>query len=315
MHPTRNVCKFNQLGKCRFGTRCRFDHSGADLLLLGLLEASLTNLFITTPVPSPKHSVVSMGSPSDLSATKHSTVLTTVPTTAPASTTAPGKIVASRVTLTWELGHLPSLESETFFETILVKNRNEAGRGIHLPHERQKEIADWAKLLGFTTCGAMSLRRQLIRQMSCSDAKFWSSKNMGNERAANEHSKRFEAIVGDFLISSGVAFETEDDLKFYGCRNTPDFHIPAGCSINGTVVYWIDCKTFYGAASIAKDKKQPVGKLQAQAKRYNDVFGPGCFVFLNGFGGELDVAAGLLGEVLLLDATPLETALLFEMTR
>jgi hypothetical protein len=216
-----------------------------------------------------------------------------------------------RTSISWISSPPPSIVSERLLTTILIKSVSETGRGVDLPEFRQREIKEAAEGLGFFFPGAMSLRRQLIRQQTASEHEYWNTRDMGNSAAAQLHASRFEAAVACFLRSSGVTFLVEAELKSLGSSNTPDFYIPGGCLINETAVFWIDCKTFYGAAIIAGDCKQPVGKLRATALRYNEAFGSGCFIFLCGFGEDLAISADLTGLVLLLDATPLDRVALF----
>jgi hypothetical protein len=177
---------------------------------------------------------------------------------------------------------MPTVEDERSIVEALIKSPQENGRGIDLPDARKEEITAYADRLGFLLSAAMSLRRQLIRQAANSDRRFWSKPlQMGDPNEANNYSAMFEDLVAAFLKSSGVTtFLTERDLFQQGYRNTPDFFIPQGCFINGKLIYWIDCKTFYGAAMLAHNTNQPVGKLLSTAQRYNSHFGYGyCMYF------------------------------------
>lgn len=183
----------------------------------------------------------------------------------------------TRISLSWPLkSRMPTVADEEAIVSTLIENAKENGRGVDLPVARQEKIAAAAECLGFLLSGAMSYRRQLIRQASRSDAHYWSKNmQMGDATKANEYSAMFEDLVATFLHSSGVIFQSEKELKLMGSQNTPDFFIPDGCLINNTLVYWIDCKTFYGAATLAGDSKQPIGKLLPTAERYNSQFGEG----------------------------------------
>jgi len=179
--------------------------------------------------------------------------------------------------LSWALKpRMPSKEDEMSIASVLVKSAQEAGRGIDLPDARKEEITVAAEQFGFLLSGAMSFRRQLIRQALKSDSRYWSSTmQMGNPADANKYAAMFEELVAVFLRSAGIEFVTEQTLKRARSPNTPDFYVPAGCVINDRLVYWIDCKTYYGAATIARDSSQPVGKLRATSLRYTLQFGPG----------------------------------------
>jgi hypothetical protein len=81
---------------------------------------------------------------------------------------------------------------------------------------------------------------------------------------------------------------------------TPDF-LCQGLTINGSAVAWIDCKCFYGSHS----SSFVVSHLSKQARKYNEIFGRGAFVFAFGFCESLVVEGTLL-----LDATPVDLSTL-----
>lgn len=59
---------------------------------------------------------------------------------------------------------------------------------------------------------------------------------------------------------------------------TPDLYFPNGVIINGKKLYWIDAKNFYGA-----DTNNIRSGLKKQAKRYNQLYGQGAFIFKYSF--------------------------------
>ena len=74
-----------------------------------------------------------------------------------------------------------------------------------------------------------------------------------------------------------------------------------------------DCKTFYGASSLVGLPYLPIGKLKAQCAKYNQAFGPGAIVFLNGFSQDLILCSDIdPAQVLFLDANPIDTSEIFE---
>jgi hypothetical protein len=51
----------------------------------------------------------------------------------------------------------------------------------------------------------------------------------------------------------------------------------------------------------------PIGKLKKQCEKYNEAFGPGAVIFLNGFSQDLNERIGLNPQdVLFLDSNPLD---------
>jgi hypothetical protein len=210
------------------------------------------------------------------------------------------------VPVRWPVSKTPSLDDEIAMQRVLVLSKTESGRGRDLPLERTTAIASEGAKFGFTISGAMSLRRQLIRQLA--PRSFFKSRNMGSNEGAREHAEQFEIRVAKFLEAQGVKFMSEKELRDSGHSSTPDFLLLGPVEINGTSVSWIDCKTFYGSSMLArsKDKQLPVTKLGSQAARYNTSFGNGAFVFLCGFSADLREFASLPPDLVLLDATPID---------
>ena len=204
------------------------------------------------------------------------------------------------------------MNDEIAMRSILVLNRNESGRGRDLSPTRRAFIESEGKLRGFTIQGAMSLRRQLIREIA--PKTFFTSRKMGDPQGATEHAAKFEMRVAEYLKEQGVQFMPEKQLKDNKYSLTPDFVLLGHVKINGTPVSWIDCKTFYGTSMLAETKNSllPVTKLGKQAARYNAAFGNGAFVFLCGFSKDLLKSADLPANLVLLDATPIDAADLLE---
>jgi hypothetical protein len=215
----------------------------------------------------------------------------------------------------WPLNTQPSMADEAFMKRLLVLSDHEQGRMMELPTERQHQIEQAAVARGFLLPGAYSLRRQLIRKTTGGGSRYFGKHNMGCPTAANDHAENFERQLEVWLrkVAPGAPYRTEQQLKQAGSRFTPDFLFPGGVRINGSLVHWLDCKTYYGSSLLAQTKSVPVGKLKDQAARYFESFGPGAFVFLNGFSSDLLTRGGMdAGQVLLLDATPLDVSELFQ---
>lgn len=215
----------------------------------------------------------------------------------------------------WTLNHQPSLADEQFMYPLLVLSDHEQGRYIELPTERQHIIDQAARARGFTLTGAYSLRRQFIRKITGGGSLYHNKHNMGSASGANDHAENFERKLELWLnaIAPDARYYTEQQLKQSGSPLTPDFSFPDGVLINGSLVYWLDCKTYYGSSLLAKSKSLPVGKLKEQAERYCQHFGSGAFTFLNGFSSDLLSESGMdPQQIVLLDAAPLDPTGLFE---
>lgn len=86
---------------------------------------------------------------------------------------------------------------------------------------------------------------------------------------------------------------------------TPDFILQEDVFINGQKVCWIDCKCYYGSASMGIHGKT---SLQRVSQDYSKMWGPGAVIFAFGF-----CESFALDGVLLLDASPLDMAPLDEL--
>jgi hypothetical protein len=119
---------------------------------------------------------------------------------------------------------------------------------------------------------------------------------------------------------------TEMDLLKLGSSHTPDFLLLGSVIINSVRVRWIDVKTYYGSSSLCRDERLPIGKILAQAERYNSAFATtksgiqetGAFIFLAGMSAQLEeeLAKGTTTGIsrimpLLLNAHPLDTSSLY----
>jgi len=118
-----------------------------------------------------------------------------------------------------------------------------------------------------------------------------------NEKKRKKNASDFEKKVGKKLTEMGVKFTTEEELinKMGATYATPDFLIVDGVMIEGSKVFWIDAKQFYGSDVVA-------ARVLEQATRYNEMFGPGMLVFSLGFTQSLQDA---LPDVKLVSAAEL----------
>lgn len=224
--------------------------------------------------------------------------------------------ISSMVSISWGLGSNPTYKDEMDMKHVLIRSPYESGRGFDLPLIRQHEIEEQALMRGFTITGAMSLRRQFIRAMSYGGS-FHSERSMGSASDSNSHAENFERAVEKFLRShSDLTVVVESSLKKVGLTRTPDFLFPHGCIINGRMVNWLDCKTYFGSSALACNPKLAIGKIRNQFEKYFQVYGAGGFIFLNGFSSDLLERAGMVDvadSVILLDATPIDTSSLFDI--
>lgn len=216
----------------------------------------------------------------------------------------------------WALGFHPGYQAELELKQFLVVSEHENGRYTEMPTDRMQRIEIEASERGFSLFAAMSLRRQYIKQNSLGrpGAAYFYSHHMGEPKDINVYAAKFEDLTEAFLKEkfAGTVKTQKDLIRESQFCVTPDFHIPEGCIINGQAVFWIDCKTYYGSSSLAPDGRLPVGQLSQTVRKYYEIFGPGALLFLNGFSSDLMSQAGLRADqVLLLDASPLQTEILF----
>lgn len=90
-------------------------------------------------------------------------------------------------------------------------------------------------------------------------------------------SQQYEEKLGNYLLSLGISFLTESELRKRGSRYTPDFKMTRPLFINGKEVNWIDAKNYpmFGAYLTLKD-------IADQAIKYTAEFGPGAMIFNGG---------------------------------
>jgi len=209
----------------------------------------------------------------------------------------------------WPLHQCPSSAEERQLKQYLVLSPSESGRGIDLPHIRRAVIRLEAEKRSFNYCGAMSYRRQLIRQLTTSAHEYLEKRSMGSNSEAENHATRFEVICHSYLQDRSIHVMTQDDLTQAGLASTPDFYFPRGVSINGQLVHWLDCKTFYGSSTLA-GRCFVYKKVSRQISRYTAAFGRGAVLFLCGFSSDLRHQKGF-EDVLLLNSGPLDVASLW----
>jgi hypothetical protein len=181
-----------------------------------------------------------------------------------------------------------------------------------LPDAVREEIGRIGTSFGFTAKQTFSFRRGLLK---CTMGMKAFMALSGNDDAkarliAEAFESEVERSVRDRLpldVLSRVNITTEAQRKAAAaaehrpCGPTPDLTFDPPIRINGRVVAWIDAKMLYASRVLQKKRFMPENQLTRTAEKYNAVFGPGAFIFGNGF------CAGLEDEVpaMLLDSTPL----------
>ena len=113
-----------------------------------------------------------------------------------------------------------------------------------------------------------------------------------NKEKQLKKSLEYENKIQNFLDKYKVKYKTQDDLLANPDKNkllTPDFLIKSKLQINGDQIYWIDAKNFYGAYTISN-----IYNLKKQAKKYNEAFGKGVFIFSKNFSNKLKINNTLL---------------------
>jgi len=117
-----------------------------------------------------------------------------------------------------------------------------------------------------------------------------------NMKEIQHHAEEFEREVEKQLVKLGVKFLNENALRDMNYTITPDFLIGSEdpLLINGHPINWIEVKNYPGVeipgSFISK-------KIQQQAAKYTNHFGPGAFVFNGGIADNFDLKT----PVMLLD--------------
>lgn len=125
-----------------------------------------------------------------------------------------------------------------------------------------------------------------------------------NDPMEREKSIKWEQALCDYLDAAAVSYATEDEVKAFGYKSTPDVVVLDDLYINGQRVRWIDSKNYYGSAY----SKHFAKKMVEQSERYDLVFmGSGALIYRLGFSQKLATA---LPHCLLLDHGPLDVSYL-----
>lgn len=106
----------------------------------------------------------------------------------------------------------------------------------------------------------------------------WVIENDVTWNSGDSKFKYLETAFGQWLHQLGISFLTENELLAEGMTETPDFLIKDSIvRINGTVVNWLEFKSYYGFPNSMLTKKN-----KRQMQRFNTAYGPGQIVYLLG---------------------------------
>lgn len=173
----------------------------------------------------------------------------------------------------------------------------------------KQQIESLASQRGFNASQANGLRRGMLK--ICMGPRTFMSLNGNSDAKTRLIATAFEQCVERHLrshIPPSVLVTTEADRKRRAAAAgttpgpTPDLTFSPPIRINGKPVAWVDMKMLYASYVLRKISFMPECKLGATAEKYSRAFGPGAFVFGNGFCRALQDDV----DALFLDATPLD---------
>lgn len=111
----------------------------------------------------------------------------------------------------------------------------------------------------------------------------------------------WEEALYAYLDREEINYVSEEKLRDADMKITPDCLILDDCYINGRLVRWMDCKSFYGSG--LRENKHFINSLKKQVGKYESEFNqPGAVVFKHGFCSKLQ---NKNPSALFLDAGPL----------
>lgn len=127
-----------------------------------------------------------------------------------------------------------------------------------------------------------------------------------NEKISAQRAKDFEIKVEKELNNKNINFKNEQQLKLDGITDaTPDVLLvePVKINFNNKIheLKWLDAKNYF-FCNVGFIKKS----LKKQAKKYNDKYGPGCFVFSYGYDKELSEKFYVENNTLIISFNDLE---------
>lgn len=114
------------------------------------------------------------------------------------------------------------------------------------------------------------------------------------ESESNARGKEYELLLQKYLTSLNIEYQTEDDIREEGKYDvTPDILLKEPYTIivdnKEHIVNWMDAKAFM-LINVPYLRQ----KLTKQATKYNDIFGPGAFVFAEGIDTSVTIPSTLI---------------------
>ena len=158
-----------------------------------------------------------------------------------------------------------------------------------LSDEMQQLVERAGAAHGFSARQAFAVRRNLLK-CKLGMRPFHGLPNNSPE-VGRALATAFESLVERHVHAHfpGVLITSEDERKRAAraagtpCGPTPDLTFVPAITVNGRSVTWIDCKYAYGCSLTAGKAWQFEGRMGDTALRYTRHFGPGAFVFADGF--------------------------------
>lgn len=214
--------------------------------------------------------------------------------------------------ITWETSHATDAANEKTLSRKLVpfsEPRTMQKLSWDLPPSIRTQIDQLAEQFGFTAKQAYSFRRGLLK---CTmGMRPFMALNGNSDAKARLIAEAFEMCVYEYIrerIPAGVVITTEAQRKQRaqiagaGPGPTPDITFEPPIRINDYEVAWIDCKMLYASYAFRNKNFMPESRLNTIVEKYSAAFGPGAFVFGNGFCRALEDEV----PALFLDSTPLD---------
>lgn len=214
-------------------------------------------------------------------------------------------------TLKWPREHVTSIENEHNLIDELLPLTEPDGLSVlrgNLPPHVEAEIECLGSERGFSQAQVFALRRNLLKAIL--GQKAFHALGVNSQQTGKAMATAFEQVVHDFVQSScpGIEISTEAHRLALLCPGeplppNPDFTFDPPIHVKGHTVHWIDAKNMYGCFEFRTFPWQSENKMQERAARYNELYGPGAYVFANGFCNGL---RKYIRGALLLDATELD---------
>ena len=175
----------------------------------------------------------------------------------------------SLLTIAASAGLPPTMLARVVLETHLnLKRGKEVGQLLKSP-----QLIDDARL-----------RREVER---CVESDPFCGPNVDNARRLA--GLEYELLLSQKLVSLGVPFLTEDQLRLRGDAKTPDALLPVPLLVRGNrIVHWIDSKATFGDPASHDEYRTN------QFASYLHRFGPGLVIYWHGYDESIDTDPRIL---------------------